>query len=263
MLSESPGEGWREEELGRARGALRKGSVYRQFVTFAARLLAVISGPSVRSGDSAAVYARPRPGAPRPEHPTSGNPARAHAGAREPAPSFSADLGKPRRAGDDWARPALWRGGLGPPPLALSVGHAAWPGPGVPLGGAVHQAASARRTLAPHAQLATDRSAVSTLKSPQRAPPASSRSPLDESFPPSGPRALGQRPLPQPGSEATVEEQPLSPEQHSRRNILVITRLLGGLNPSSSPPALSFGPDEKRIRHVLSPYFEFCAHYLM
>ncbi|XP_053515108.1 uncharacterized protein LOC128626511 isoform X3 [Artibeus jamaicensis] len=145
MLSESPGEGWREEELGRARGALRKGSVYRQFVTFAARLLAVISGPSVRSGDSAAVYARPRPGAPRPEHPTSGNPARAHAGAREPAPSFSADLGKPRRAGDDWARPALWRGGLGPPPLALSVGHAAWPGPGVPLGGAVHQAASARR----------------------------------------------------------------------------------------------------------------------
>ncbi|XP_053515109.1 uncharacterized protein LOC128626511 isoform X4 [Artibeus jamaicensis] len=190
MLSESPGEGWREEELGRARGALRKGSVYRQFVTFAARLLAVISGPSVRSGDSAAVYARPRPGAPRPEHPTSGNPARAHAGAREPAPSFSADLGKPRRAGDDWARPALWRGGLGPPPLALSVGHAAWPGPGVPLGGAVHQAASARRTLAPHAQLATDRSAVSTLKSPQRAPPASSRSPLDESFPPSGPQTL-------------------------------------------------------------------------
>lgn len=49
--------------------------------------------------------------------------------------------------------------------------------------------------------------------------------------------ARGQRP--QPGSEATVEEQRLSTEQHSWRNVIVIMRLLGGLNPSSPPPALS------------------------
>lgn len=127
MRSESPGEGWREEELGRARGALRKGSIYRQLVTFAARLLAVISGPSVGSRDSSDCVHPPAAPPPRPHPP--GSPAACARGLSEPAPSFSANKVEPRWAGDNWAQPDLWRGGLGSPKLALFVGLAAWPDP--------------------------------------------------------------------------------------------------------------------------------------